>query len=167
MKNKLLILLLTSGLFGCGGGGSSVDDTNTDPSDNNQSSNDYITQQVIDDPASIQARSLNVDNIFSQSKNVNEGTYVDFYERIKEIKVFGIPDLNASFKLDEHAARLDPNSLNLQSKVAEKRVDKTYDCLVSGSASEVIDIVTRGTLNADTYMNGDDYIVVPEEYASH
>ena len=167
MRYKLLILLVTMGLFGCGGGGSSVDSTDsgtdssndTNPSDNNSSNNDYITQQIINDPASIQAQSLNVDNIFSQSKNVNKETYVAFYERIKEIKVFGIPDLDTSFKLNEIAARIAPNSLNAQNKVAERRVDKTYDCLVSGSASEVIDLITRGTLNADTYMAGDDYTI--------
>jgi len=121
--------------------------------------------KLVDDPATIMARKLNANNILQQANNVDTTNYVDFYKRIKDLKVFGIPDLRSSFKLGNSQTQQANKSLiksNQQAFVtannaAQKRVNRTYDCPSGGSASEVINLIPRGTLEADTFKTGDDY----------
>ena len=162
MQNKLYLkpiisISLLSLLTACGGGEST--NSNPEPNNNGSNNNTYLTQQTVEDPTTQMARNLNTDDILAQANNVNADNYVAFYKRITDLKAFGVPDLKASFRLNERANR-SALQLDTQQRASARRIDKTYNCLVSGSASEVVNLIPRDTLTADTFKTGDDYKII-------
>lgn len=123
---------------------------------------DPFPKHLRDDPASKMASQLNATNILGQAKNVDEDNYVDFYKRIKDLKVFGLPDLGTSFGLAKRQTNKSFSQSSLEKymaekDLAEKRTAKTLNCPSGGTVSEVINLIPRGTLKADTLKTGDDY----------
>lgn len=115
--------------------------------------NPYISREKVEDSTTVSASKLNANNIMAEAKNVDAKTYVDFFKRIKELKIFGVPDFRSSLNFQQKS-----NRTSIQKNaMAKNRRNKDYDCLVSGRAYENINIIQRGGLEADTYKAGDDY----------